>query len=326
MTVPSPAPDVTVIICTRNRAPQLRKVLDSVVGLRVPPGLHWEFLVVDNGSSDDTDEVVRSYQDRLPVRVVREDLAGLSNARNRGVQEAAGRYICWTDDDVMLDPEWLAAYSEAFKRHPEAAVFGGRITPVLEPPTPAWFAQLTDDWPLTILLARREFGEAPIPLDFKKGIIPFGANFAVRTAEQRRVAYEPGLGVSPHHRRIGEEAEVIFRLLADGATGWWTPHAKVSHLITRQRQTWDYIEDFSAAYGETLAFLELTWPGRHHMTWAQHDLQRIDRRPARLAGSAFVYRTASRILRSLGRRRRAAELLAVAGLYSGAARFARKKG
>ena len=54
------------------------------------------------------------------------------------------------------------------------------------------------------------FGRASLPLVFAKRIIPFGANFAIRTTDQRKVAYEAGLGVSPLHRRIGGEVEVIF--------------------------------------------------------------------------------------------------------------------
>jgi len=317
-------PDITMIICTRDRATQLRKVLGSAVDLQIPPGLKWELLVVDNGSTDETGEVARSYRDRLPLRLVREERAGLSNARNKGVEETAGQYICWTDDDVLLDPQWLAAYWAAFNRHPEAAVFGGRITPVLEPPTPAWFARLSADWPIKILLASRDFGEEPCQLSFAREIVPWGANFAVRTAEQRQVAYEPGLGVSPDHRRIGEEAEVAFRLLSSGATGWWVPAAKVSHMISTQRQSWDYIYDFNAAYGETLAYMERTWPGAHHAASATGDLARVCHGPLHLVIAGGVYRTAAALVRLGGAKRRAAELLAVAGLYAGAARFARK--
>jgi glycosyltransferase involved in cell wall biosynthesis len=324
MTAPSAPPEITMIVCTRNRAAQLRNFLDSAVRMQIPDGLRWEFLIVDNGSTDGTADVARAYQDRLPLRLVREERAGLSNARNKGVEEAAGRYICWTDDDVLLDPQWLAAYSAAFKRHPEAAVFGGRINPVLGAPTPRWFARLRDEWPVRILLAKRDFGQDPCPLDFPAGVIPFGANFAIRTEEQRKVGYEPGLGVSPNHRRIGEEAEVIHRLLARGAKGWWVPGATVSHIISTQRQTWDYIYDFNAAYGETLAYLERTWPGEHHLASMTHDLTRVSHGPTRLAAGAMLYRASSVVARLTGREHRAAELLAVAGLYAGAERFARK--
>jgi len=107
--------EVTAIICTRNRATQLSQVLESASHLVVPPGLSWEFIVVDNGSSDNTADVVRRYAGRLPLRIVREEIPGLSNARNRGVAEARGDYICWTDDDVRLDPNWLAAYAAALR-------------------------------------------------------------------------------------------------------------------------------------------------------------------------------------------------------------------
>jgi glycosyltransferase involved in cell wall biosynthesis len=259
----------------------------------------------------------------LPIRLVREDRAGLSNARNKGVAEAAGRYICWTDDDVVLDPEWLAGYWAAFKRHPEAAIFGGRIEPILQAPTPAWFEKLRGEWPVNILLAMRDFGDESRRLDFPSGVIPFGANFAIRTAEQRRVLYEPGLGVSPNHRRVGEEAEVIFRLLSGGATGWWVPGSKVSHIISTERQTWDYIYDFAQAYGETLAFMEHAWPGDHHLA-SSRDRRRIGGLPAALQLRAALYHAASRIARLAGSDRRGAQFLATAGLFSGAHRFAGK--
>lgn len=323
MTAAASSPDITMVICTRNRAVQLKTVLDSVVALRIPEDLTWEFLIVDNGSTDATAVVVESYKDRLPIRLVREDEAGLSNARNKAVAEAAGRYMCWTDDDVVLDPDWLVAYWAAFKRHPEAAIFGGRIEPVLEGPTPAWFAKLSGEWPVNVILAKRDFGPDERRLDFEKAVIPWGANFALRTAEQRRVRYEPGLGVSPNHRRIGEEAEVIFRLLRDGVTGWWTPAAKVHHMISTQRQSWDYIFDFSAAHGETLAYLEQALPNGHHMS-TSGDLDRVRRPLQELKSKAATYGALSALARRFGANARSAKFLARAGLFAGAARFAEK--
>src|SRR5262245_58021394 len=104
-------PDITVLICTRNRAAQLGHALSSAARMDAPPGVRWELVVVDNGSTDETEQVALGYSDRLPVRLVREETPGLSHARNRGVSEARGRYICWTDDDIVLDRNWLAAYA-----------------------------------------------------------------------------------------------------------------------------------------------------------------------------------------------------------------------
>ena len=314
--------DITVIICTRNRAAQLANALESVVKLRIPKGLRWELVVVDNGSSDNTAEVVASFRDRLPARVVREESAGLSHARNRGVTEAAGRYICWTDDDVLLDPEWLAAYAAAFSRYPKAAVFGGEITPVLQAPTPKWFARLADQWPLTTLLAKRDHGDQAIPLAFDQGIVPWGANFAVRAAEQRRVSYEPALGVSPLQRRVGEEAEVIFKIMRAGGLGWWVPDAKVRHIIPVKRQTLRYVYEFFFACGETGAYMERAWPGAHHMAANKREM-------ARVTGSALSLYVRAAMSSGLfaaawlvGATQRSLQFLMQMGIYMGAARIA----
>ena len=316
------AVDITVIICTRNRASQLTDCLASAANLKAPEGLLWELLLVDNGSSDNTAEVVASFKGRLPIRLVREEAAGLSHARNRGVAEAAGTYICWTDDDVRLDPDWLAAYAAAFARHPEAAVFGGEIIPVLQAPTPTWFGRLADQWPLTTLLAKRDYGDKPIPLSFDRGVIPWGANFAVRTAEQRRVPYEPALGVSPFQRRVGEEAEVIFRILKAGGVGWWTPRAKVRHIIPVKRQTLRYVYEYYLSCGETAAYMERVWPGAHHMAGSERDMKWVTGSALSLYARAALTGMLFTGAWFIGATSRSLLFLTQMGIHVGAARIA----
>ena len=131
---------VTVAICTFNRAESLRRSLKSLAAMRVPSGLSWELIIVNNNSTDHTDDVVEEYRDRLPLRREFEPRPGLSNARNRAIDIAKGEYIVWTDDDVVVDAGWLTAYVEAFRRWPDAAVYGGRIKPRYEPPVAKWIA------------------------------------------------------------------------------------------------------------------------------------------------------------------------------------------
>ena len=244
--------DVTVVICTRNRAASLGRVLRSMAALKVPARLRWELLVVDNGSQDDTPAVIASYGDQLPIVRLEEATPGLSNARNAGIRRAHGRYIVWTDDDVQLHEEWLAAYVEAFQQFPDAAVFGGTALPILEEPTPAWFLEGQDE--LRGLLAHRD------PRDFPRrlavdGELPYGLNFAVRTAEQRSHLYDPALGVAPGRRGGGEERQSIQAMLAAGADGYWVPKAIVFHVIPPSRQTLEYVKLYYKAQGEVNAFL-----------------------------------------------------------------------
>ena len=248
------SPAITVIICTRNRAASLERALLSATRLRIPHGLAWELMIVDNGSTDSTRAVVASFADRLPVRHVVEPAAGLSNARNRGVAEALGALICWTDDDVELDPEWLAAYHAAAAAFPDAAFFAGNVTPVLESPTPTWYARIAGEPGLQSLMASRRF-ETPRPLSLAGGLLPYGANFAVRTSYQRQQRFDPMLGVSPDHRRSGEETALILAIIAAGGVGWSVPDSNVSHHIPTSRQTRSYIWSYYRAIGETWALL-----------------------------------------------------------------------
>lgn len=243
----------SVVICTRNRAASLGRTLDSLAAMDVPAGLAWDLTIIDNGSTDTTRQVVESYSGRLPIRWVFEAVPGLSNARNRAVAEARGDYILWTDDDVLVHPGWLAAYGAAFAANPDCAVFGGKVTPVLEGKAPAWFEGNLDL--LGFLLAERDFGPKPVPLCAETYVLPFGANFAIRGAEQRAHAYDPELGVGPGRSRSGEETEVIRAILAQGGSGVWVPDAEVRHLIPASRQTEAYVLSYNRAIGETWAHM-----------------------------------------------------------------------
>ena len=246
---------VTVAICTRNRAESLRRTLDSLAALQIPNHLTWEIVIVHN-STDHTDAVIGEYLHRLPVRKKLETKVGLSNARNQAIDTAKGEYIVWTDDDVVVDPGWLSAYVDAFRRWPEAAVFGGPIKPRYEPPVTRWVAEAE-----TLLegpFAIRDFGDRVQPLLIAGYRIPFGANFAIRAKEQRAFRYDPNLGAAPNRPRSGDETDVIARLLESGATGYWIPKAMVDHCIGPNRQTVRYIAAFFEADGETLAFRSAT--------------------------------------------------------------------
>jgi glycosyltransferase involved in cell wall biosynthesis len=239
--------DASVMICTRNRATSLARTLASIEAADRPAGFTWELVVVDNGSTDHTAAVLADFSSRLPLAPTTEPNPGLSNARNHGVSAARGRYLIWTDDDVVVEPGWLSAYAAGFERWPEAAAFGGKVLPVLEAPVSPWFAACQDQF--ADLLARRDFGEAPLPLSSAENRLPFGANYSVRAAEQRQFPYDPALGVAPGRNRLGEETQVLQAILAKGHTGYYVPDAVVRHMIQPSRQTMAYVRSYYRAHG-----------------------------------------------------------------------------
>jgi glycosyltransferase involved in cell wall biosynthesis len=287
--------DVTVAICSRNRAAQLRRALESVCALVVPKAATWEVIVVDNGSSDETPIVLQEFAARLPLRRLFEPEPGVSRSRNCALEAAQGRYICWTDDDVLLNPHWLAAYLDAFNRHPDAVLFGGPIDPLLAKPVRPLFNRGKDEWPLAGPYAARSPGKAVRPLSLKDCDVPYGANLAVRVAEHRRYPFDERLGPSPFFNRLADEVDVIYRMMRHGAEGWWVPDAGVLHIIPPERQSLRYLISYYHRIGETVAWLHEMKPG--------DNINEIESPPAfAFKSPAQLPRQCARMLRTLVRR------------------------
>jgi glycosyltransferase involved in cell wall biosynthesis len=245
--------DVTLAICTWNRCTSLDRTLEHVRRLERPASLRFEVVVVDNGSTDATPAVVRRHADALPIRYVVEPTRGVSNARNRAVREARGEWIAWTDDDILLEPDWLVAYLAAFRAHPEAGFFGGPILPHFEVDPPRWVVEALPR--LGGVFSLRLLGDAPFAFD--AGELPYGANFATRAELLRRYPCDPRIGRRGKSLLSGEESVVLEAMLADGHAGWWVPEARVHHVIPAERLTPRYVRAVAYGLGQTDEILGL---------------------------------------------------------------------
>jgi glycosyltransferase involved in cell wall biosynthesis len=118
--------DATVVIATCNRSTALKATLQSLLRQQTPEAFTWEALVVDNNSTDDTKAVVESFARASDgrIRYLFEPLPGETVARNAAIAEAAGEVIAFTDDDVTLDPCWLANLVCGLRRSGRAAAGG----------------------------------------------------------------------------------------------------------------------------------------------------------------------------------------------------------
>lgn len=118
------APLVSVIIPHFNQPDYLRKCLASLPapdGAGVPT---YEVLVVDNGSKVLPEAVVAEFRQ---VRLLQETEPGPGPARNKGVAEAKGKYLAFTDADCVIDPSWLPGLVAFFESHPDAHAVGGDV-------------------------------------------------------------------------------------------------------------------------------------------------------------------------------------------------------
>jgi len=283
--------DVTIAICTWNRADLLRQTLESLTKMRRPAGTAFEVVVVDNNSSDGTALVLTDFSARLPLRSVFECRQGLSHARNTLVREALGRYIVWTDDDVLVEEDWLAGYVDAFAEYPEAHVFGGPIDPWYEEPPPAWFPPTLKEVGGIYLVMETPTG----PITQGDVRLPFGANMAFATSTLRKFPFDPKLGRHGNYLASGEESAVIEGILASGLSGHWVPGAKIRHFIPSSRVSIAYMRRWYWDFGASEAANGQVPTGRGKLlghpiwAWRQAVQHEILYRFFRLTGNSQQY-------------------------------------
>ncbi|MFS0753726.1 glycosyltransferase [Noviherbaspirillum sp. 1P10PC] len=214
--------EISVVVCTRNRANYLDRMLISLQQLQVPDGLEWEIIFVNNGSSDNTRPVLESSQKRfsVPVKIIDEDRPGLSYARNVGWKEASGRIIAFTDDDCYPHSDWLAQIHQVLG-DPHVGYVGGRVL----------LFDLTDA-PVTIQISE-------LTKDFPKGshiesgnII--GANMAFKRQLLDQVqGFDCRLGAGTR-LRAGEDTDLLIRASLAGFEGRYDPSIIVYHHHRRK--------------------------------------------------------------------------------------------
>ena len=235
----------SVVVCTFNRSESLRRMLKSLQEIVIPDHLSCEVIVVDNNSNDDTrlvfEEVGKDFGSK--IRYVLEDMKGLSHARNRGVKEASGEIIAFTDDDVIVDKHWIQNIDKAFKEYDGVACVGGKILPIWEIPKPNW---LKPD--LYGYLALLDKGNSVAYMD---ALEIWGANFAVKSEMFKRYGlFDTNLGRTPRKLYSGEEAEFLRRLQNAGEKILYDPLSIIHHHIPAHRMSKKYLRKWRFDQGE----------------------------------------------------------------------------
>lgn len=242
--------DISLILCTYNRADQLGSALESVLASRIPADRTWEVLLVDNNSRDQTREVGTKFSQSFPgkFRYVFEARQGLSNARNRGISEARGKVIAFTDDDVTVETAWLHRLTEPLLGGAWAGA-GGRVRPPRGFVQPDWLVMDGGLMDSSGVLALFDAGGEPCELRRP----PFGANMAFRKdIFERYGGFRPELGRCGDSLVGNEDTEFGLRLLEAGERLFYEPAAVVYHPVSEQRLNQKYFLQWWYAYGKAL--------------------------------------------------------------------------
>lgn len=247
-------PDVTAVVCTRDQPDGLARCLASLQKQKYP---RTRLLVIDNASrTDATRSVVESSSGPFPVNYVYEPRPGLSNARNRSLQEVTTDLITWIDDDETADPDWLCEIVGGFMREPDAAAVCGVMVPgELDTLPQFWFEEYGGHskgrgfTPTVFSPASRHVQSPLFPLP------PFGTggNMGMRVSVIDRLGgFDRALGTGTRTRGA-EDTRALTDILLGGGTVLYQPTAVTRHFHRRnyedfRRQLYGYGTALSAFY------------------------------------------------------------------------------
>jgi glycosyltransferase involved in cell wall biosynthesis len=245
-------PQISVVLCTWNRADLLDGALDALSAQSAAPP--YEILVVDNASTDSTAEIVRRYTASNPhVRYVFEPKPGLSHARNTGVSNTTGPVVAFTDDDVRVPTDWVKTIACLSERHPGAGCFGGPVLPEWMEPVPGWLTE--EQW---IALGVQNHSREAFKADEDRPVCLIGANLVIR----RRVLEAVG-AFDPAVQRVGngigstEDHEYHRRIWAAGHYGIYDPQLRVGAVVTGERMAKRYHRRWHFGHGRHIARMRL---------------------------------------------------------------------
>jgi GT2 family glycosyltransferase len=230
----SRTPRVSVVVCSYNGGRTLEQCLRSLLALDYPD---YEIIVVDDGSTDNTREILARFP---KVRAIHQPNLGLSAARNAGLQAATGEIIAYTDSDCFADPDWLTHLVYQFERTDAAAVGGPNLTP-------------EDGWLTGCVAAAPGQPMQVLENDQVAEHIP-GCNMAFR-----RGALVAINGFDPIYRKAGDDVDICWRLQQAGDWITFAPGAFVWH---HRRQNPRAYFGQQAGYGEAEALLRFKHPAK----------------------------------------------------------------
>lgn len=220
-------PFVSVIVCTYNRKNLLKSCLNSIYAQDYPKS-NFEVIIVDGGSTDGTAELCEEFPQ---IRFITESRFGLAYARNKGAELAQGSIVAYTDDDCLVDKQWLTNLIAGFQFSEDVMGVGGPVYPLDPEAIPAKI-HVKD------ALGLFDDGENTKLTD---GVIT--SNSAFKKEIFKTIKFDESLGITRRGNLIlsGEDVDFCQKLLDSGYKLSYTPHAKVYHRIHKERIRVPYI-------------------------------------------------------------------------------------
>ena len=250
---------LSVIIPTRNRCEYLRDALDSIVAQTLSMDL-FEVIVVDNGSTDNTSDVVKEFDAKISnLSYVYEPRPGLHEGRHTGLRTAIGEILVYADDDIIAFQTWLEGIYESFQNE-DVVLVGGKDMPKYEGDVPDWIQEKWEDLceyghclPQLSLI---DFGDEVI--DIHPGYV-YGCNFAIRkwVVEKAGGFMPDGMPWEKVEYRGSGETYISSFINRNHLRAVYNPKASIYHRVPASRLTVDYFKKWHFCIGISMSYTEL---------------------------------------------------------------------
>ena len=245
--------NIALIFATHNGESSLHQMLESLKNVEYSVE-QLSIIAVNNNSTDQTQSILESYLDQLPLKILFESKQGKSYAVNAGLQHIPEEadLVILTDDDVIADPQWFSEFEDAARKNPDYDIFGGEIKPAWEVEPEPWILQWVNCSMVFAINEGQENGEIDPELIF-------GPNSAFRAhlLHGDNVSLQSNLGPKANTIYPMGNDTALSQFFADkGCKAFHVPKAVVWHIVPRVHLTEDWILKRAERYGWGQVLLE----------------------------------------------------------------------
>jgi len=247
---------VSVVICTYNGAKRLKPTLEHIAAQKTEI-LAWEVILIDNNSKDDSALIAKAIwqnaNNTTPLRIIKEEQAGLSYAKARGLKEAQYSYLIYVDDDNSISENYVQDVFNILESHSEVAVCSGDgVVAVPEDfKLPTWWEKF--QYAYAVGKQGKEEG-------YLENSFLWGASSAFRVSALKELYGLHDLyltGRIGSKLAAGEDGELCLALQLLGYKLYYSPKLQFKHHIPTNRINRDYLKRLQEGFGAASVILSL---------------------------------------------------------------------
>ena len=241
----------SLCICAGGKIGDLENLFKSIFSLNNIDLLS-EILIIDNHPKKEDSEkvfrIIKNFESGfVNIKYIYEENLGVACARNRALRESKEDIILFVDDDCIIHKDWLKNTQDVIKDFPRAAFFAGRVVPIWRGDFPGWLK----DYYKILFPAEAGYSNLGNKIKIIKskrlacGIL--GANFVLNKEiiNPKLLYFDPELGHKPYKYGInlGEETELMWRLVDGGYFGVYAPKTIAYHINIPEKKSWGYFQE-----------------------------------------------------------------------------------